>query len=156
MCSGFGLRTMSSATGGYSPLSYHCGSVWPHDTAIAIHGLVRRGFAGQAATLAEGLVAAGAAFDGRLPELFGGFDRADIAVPVPYPAACRPQAWSAASAVTILQAFLGLEADVPGGVLRVSPPGGGRGGDGVRAAGRRTGVARDGDLRWSRAGRGRR
>ncbi len=124
MCSGFGLRTMSSATGGYSPLSYHCGSVWPHDTAIAIHGLVRRGFAGQAATLAEGLVAAGAAFDGRLPELFGGFDRADIAVPVPYPAACRPQAWSAASAVTILQAFLGLEADAPGGVLRVSPPGG--------------------------------
>jgi glycogen debranching enzyme len=121
MSSGFGLRTMSTATGGYSPLSYHCGSVWPHDTAIAIHGLIRAGFAEQAAVLAEGLLAAGAAFDGRMPELYGGFDRGDIGVPVPYPAACRPQAWSAAAAVTILQAFLGVQADVPGGVVRVAP-----------------------------------
>jgi len=121
MSTGFGLRTMSSAAGGYSPLSYHCGSVWPHDTAIAVHGLIRAGFPGQAAVLAEGLLAAGAAFDGRVPELFGGFDRADVPVPVPYPAACRPQAWSAAAAVVILQAFLGVQADVPHGVVRVTP-----------------------------------
>ena len=57
MSSGFGLRTMSSAAGGYSPLSYHCGSVWPHDTAIAIHGLCRAGFPAQAMVLAEGLLA---------------------------------------------------------------------------------------------------
>ncbi|MBN9608670.1 MAG: hypothetical protein BGO26_11315 [Actinobacteria bacterium 69-20] len=121
MSTGFGLRTMSSDSGGYSPLSYHCGSVWPHDTAIAVHGLGRAGFTDQAAELAEGLLAAGAAFGDRLPELFGGFDRADLPVPVPYPAACRPQAWSAAAAVVTLQALLGLEADVPNSRLRLRP-----------------------------------
>lgn len=121
MSSGFGLRTMSSATGGYSPLSYHCGSVWPHDTAIAIHGLQRAGFPDQAAILAEGLLAAGYAFDGRLPELYGGFSMKENPVPVPYPASCRPQAWSAASAVVLLQAFLGLSVDVPSGTVTVTP-----------------------------------
>lgn len=119
MSSGYGLRTMSSHSGGYSPLSYHCGSVWPHDTAIAIHGLMRAGFASEAMILADGLLAAGAAFGGRLPELYGGFSRHDSPVPVPYPAACRPQAWSAASAVVILQTYLGLDVDVPAGTLRV-------------------------------------
>ncbi|QNK81372.1 glycogen debranching N-terminal domain-containing protein [Nakamurella sp. PAMC28650] len=121
MSSGFGLRTMSSSTGGYSALSYHCGSVWPHDTAIAIHGLMRAGFAVEAMVLAEGLLAAGAAFGGRLPELYGGFSRQESPVPVPYPASCRPQAWSAASAVVLLQTYLGLEADVPAGTVRISP-----------------------------------
>ena len=121
MSSGFGLRTMSTTTGGYSPLSYHCGSVWPHDTAIAIHGLMRAGFPAEATTLADGLLAAGAAFGGRLPELYAGFCRRDYPVPVPYPAACRPQAWSAASAVVLLQAYLGLDVDVPAGTLRVNP-----------------------------------
>ena len=115
MSSGFGLRTMSTDSGGYSPLSYHCGSVWPHDTAIAVHGLLRAGFPIHAARLAEGLLAAGTAFGGRLPELFGGFAADDMAVPVPYPASCRPQAWSAAAAVVMVQAFLGLDANVPGG-----------------------------------------
>ncbi len=68
-----------------------------------------------------GLLAAGSAFDGRLPELFGGFAADDLPVPVPYPASCRPQAWAAASAVVMLQAFLGLEPDVPAGVVRLSP-----------------------------------
>ena len=121
MSSGFGLRTMSSAAGGYSPLSYHCGSVWPHDTAIAIHGLCRAGFPAQAMVLAEGLLAAGAAFGGRLPELFGGFSRDEMPVPVPYPASCRPQAWSAASAVVLVQSMLGLVVDVPAGEIRISP-----------------------------------
>ena len=121
MSSGFGLRTMASNAAGYSPLSYHCGSVWPHDTAIAIHGLIKAGFGEQAAELARGLLAAGTAFQGRLPELFGGFAADDLPVPVPYPASCRPQAWAAAGAVVLLQAFLGLEPDVPAGVIRLSP-----------------------------------
>ncbi len=137
MFSGFGLRTMSTDSGGYSPLSYHCGSVWPHDTAIAVHGLLRAGFPIHAARLAEGLLAAGTAFGGRLPELFGGFAADDVAVPVPYPASCRPQAWSAAAAVVIVQAFLGLEANVPGGSLTINPTAalGGLRVDGFRIAG---------------------
>lgn len=126
MSSGFGLRTMSATAGGYSPLSYHCGSVWAHDTAIAIHGLSRAGFPEHAMVLTEGLLAAGAAFDGRLPELYGGFARDDIPAPVPYPASCRPQAWAAASAVVLLQAMLGLTVDVPAGRVGIAPaPGSG-------------------------------
>jgi hypothetical protein len=98
--SGLGLRTMSSADGGYSPLSYHCGSVWPHDTAIVIAGLVRAGLAPLAGGLVEGLLTASVAFDQRLPELWSGEGR-----PVPYPAACRPQAWSAAAAATVADAL---------------------------------------------------
>ena len=96
--SGLGLRTMSSGSAGYSPLSYHCGSVWPHDTAIVIAGLRRCGRADEAAGLVEGLLAASLAFGHRLPELWSGEGR-----PVPYPAACRPQAWSAAAAVTVAE-----------------------------------------------------
>jgi hypothetical protein len=94
--SGLGLRTLSAANGGYSPLSYHCGSVWPHDTAIAVLGLHRAGLATYADGLVEGLLRASVAFDQRLPELWSGEGR-----PVPYPAACRPQAWSAAAAVVV-------------------------------------------------------
>ena len=94
--SGLGLRTMSAADGGYSPLSYHCGSVWPHDTAIAILGLHRAGLTAYADGLLEGLLRASVAFDQRLPELWSGEGQ-----PVPYPAACRPQAWSAAAAVVV-------------------------------------------------------
>ena len=148
MFSGFGLRTMSSEAGGYSPLSYHCGSVWPHDTAIAVHGLLRSGFPTHATLLAEGLLAAGAAFGGRLPELFGGFAADDVGVPVPYPASCRPQAWSAAAAVVVLQAFLGLEADVPAGLVAVDPSAalGALQVDGLRVAGQTfsAGVGADG------------
>ena len=97
--SGLGLRTMSAADAGYAPLSYHCGSVWPHDTAIVIGGLHRAGLGEYAAGLIEGLLRASVAFDQRVPELWSGEGR-----PVPYPAACRPQAWSAASAVVVAQA----------------------------------------------------
>ena len=96
--SGLGLRTMSSRAGGYSPLSYHCGTVWPHDTAIVIAGLARSGHGELAAGLVEGLLRAALAFDSRVPELWSGEGR-----PVPYPAACRPQAWSAAAAVVVAE-----------------------------------------------------
>ena len=118
MDSGFGLRTMSAANAGYNPLSYHCGSVWSHDTAIVIRGLYRSGHGEAAARLADGLLSAAAAFDWRLPELFSGEDRG----PVPYPAACRPQAWSAAAAGALAQALLGLDVDVPAGLVRIEPP----------------------------------
>ena len=121
LSSGFGLRTMSAANCGYSPLSYHCGSVWSHDTAIAILGLARSGHLASAAALADGLLAAAPAFDWRLPELFSGHSRAEVPWPSPYPPACRPQAWAAAAAGALVRARLGLEVDVPAGTVRVSP-----------------------------------
>ena len=119
--SGFGLRTLSSSSIGFNPLGYHTGSVWPHDTAIAVHGLAQAGFPEAAASLAQGLVAASETFDARLPELYAGHGADVDAKPAPYPASCRPQAWSAASAVLLVRSVLGIEADVPGGTLRVSP-----------------------------------
>ncbi|MEO7146256.1 MAG: glycogen debranching N-terminal domain-containing protein [Terrimesophilobacter sp.] len=121
--SGFGLRTMSTDSAGYWPLSYHGGSVWTHDTAIAIAGLVREGFAGEAAELSSGLLAAASGFEYRMPELHSGDPASRLSVPVPYPAACRPQAWSAAAAVSVLSSALGLDPDAPGGVLRITPTG---------------------------------
>jgi glycogen debranching enzyme len=123
MASGYGLRTMSTHDGGYASLSYHCGSVWPHDTAIAMLGLARAGHAA-AAILAEGLLTAAETFDYRLPELYAGDSTTDTRRPVPYPAACRPQAWSAAAAITILHTLLGLDPDVPNGRLHLTPPAG--------------------------------
>jgi hypothetical protein len=121
---GLGLRTMSAADGGYAPLSYHCGSVWPHDTAIVVAGLVRSGHGRLAGGLVEGLLAASAAWDGRLPELWSG----QTGPMVPYPASCRPQAWSAAAAVAVVQAVLGIAPDLPAGVVRLAvPPIGGLG-----------------------------
>ena len=121
LSSGFGLRTMSAAAGGYSPLSYHCGSVWPHDTAIVVAGLSAAGFPAQAGVLTSGLLAAADAFDGRFPELYAGWSAEVTGVPVPYPAACRPQAWSAATALVLVQTLLGLQVDVPAGTLTLAP-----------------------------------
>jgi len=117
---GLGLRTLSAHDVGFNPLGYHTGSVWPHDTAIAVAGLAGAGYLDEAWSLADGLLDAGVAFDFRLPELFAG-DGRGAGKPAPYPAACRPQAWSAAAAVVLLQTILGLEADVPGGWLRATP-----------------------------------
>ena len=105
LASGFGLRTLSTASAGYWPLSYHGGSVWTHDTAIAIDGLMADGFVDEARQLSEGLLRAAVAFDYRMPELHSGDALVDAPVPAPYPAACRPQAWSAAAAVTVLSAL---------------------------------------------------
>lgn len=121
--SGFGLRTMSTDSSGYWPLSYHGGSVWTHDTAIAIAGLAREGLSKEAGALVSGLLAAASGFDYRMPELHSGDPASRLAVPVPYPAACRPQAWSAAAAVSVLASVLGLDPDAQAGVLRMSPSG---------------------------------
>lgn len=121
MSSGFGLRTMSTDSQGYWPLSYHGGSVWTHDTAVAIAGLARDGFASEASSLVSGLLAAASGFDYRMPELHSGDTSSYFGSPVPYPAACRPQAWSAAAAVSVLASTLGLRPDAPSATLGVSP-----------------------------------
>lgn len=108
--SGFGIRTLSTTNGGYWPMRYHAGAVWPHDTAMIIDGMLRDGFADEARTVAEGLLAAAASFDWRLPELFAGVSREESSRAIPYPAACRPQAWSAAAAVVVARALSGADA----------------------------------------------
>ncbi len=119
MSSGFGLRTMSTTADGYWPLSYHGGTVWAHDTAIAVAGLTREGCLAEADVLIAGLLAAADGFDYRMPELHSG--EADTPRPLPYPAACRPQAWSAAASVVVLASVLGLSPEA--GELHVSPRG---------------------------------
>jgi glycogen debranching enzyme len=91
----FGLRTLTTTSAAYNPISYHCGSIWPHDTAIAIAGLAAEGHHDLAGVLSRALLRAAAHFDGRPPELYGLIDD----VPVHYPSACRPQAWSAAAMI---------------------------------------------------------
>ncbi len=118
---GYGLRTMSADAAGFNPLGYHAGSIWPHDTAIAVRGLAADGFPGVAASLAAGLLRVAPDFAYRLPELFAGTDARAGEPVLAYPAACRPQAWSAATVIALLQAGLGLTADVPAGTLRVAP-----------------------------------
>jgi glycogen debranching enzyme len=127
LSSGFGLRTMSTLDAAFSPLSYHCGSIWPHDTAIVLRGLAVAGAVGvpgadvAATRLVIGLLDAAEGFDYRLPELYGGDPRGEAGRPVPHPAACRPQGWAAAAAVAVLQAVLGLSVDVREGRVGVRP-----------------------------------
>jgi glycogen debranching enzyme len=121
MFTGFGLRTLSSGNPGFNPLSYHCGSVWPHDTAIVAAGMLQNGQRDQGQRLAMALLDAAVEFDGRLPELFGGFARADDEVPVPYPTSCSPQAWAAAAPILLIRALLGLEPHVPHGTVTLDP-----------------------------------
>jgi glycogen debranching enzyme len=121
MNTGWGIRTLAEGMGRFNPLTYHNGSVWPHDTAICIAGLRRAGFADEAARLAAGLLAAADACDGRPPELFAGLTRDELPVPVPYPASCSPQAWASAAPLLLVRALLGLEPDAPGGRIELNP-----------------------------------
>lgn len=103
MFSGYGIRTMSTGNAAYWPWRYHVGSVWTHDTAWIIRGMHQAGFVNEARTVAEGLLRALSGFDNRAPELFAGIPADQTWPPMPYPAACRPQAWSAASAYVIAE-----------------------------------------------------
>ncbi len=111
MWSGWGIRTLASDEAGYDPMSYHCGTVWPHDGALCAAGLRSYGFAAEALTVARGLFAASDAWSGRLPELFSGLDEADVGTPVPFPTSCSPQAWAAATPFLLLRTMLGIEPD---------------------------------------------
>lgn len=105
--SGYGLRTLSSRVGGFDPVSYHCGSVWPHDTAVAVLGLAAEGQHAVARQLGQGLVRAAARFEWRVPELYGGSSRGAGDPVTAYPAACSPQAWSAAGAAAVVRYLSG-------------------------------------------------
>ncbi len=121
--SGFGLRTLSTTMTHFNPLGYHTGSVWPHDTAMAVQGLYGVRQAATATKYVRGLVDAAEAFNYRLPELYGGAGSEVESRPTPYPLSCFPQAWAAASAIAVLIAALGIEPNVPAGTLDIRPAG---------------------------------
>jgi glycogen debranching enzyme len=115
MWSGWGIRTLAADQPGYDPMSYHCGTVWPHDGALCLAGMKRYGFDEHVLTVANGLLDAASAWNGRLPELFSGLDRTDVETPVPFPTSCSPQAWAAATPFLLLRLMLGLEPDAQSG-----------------------------------------
>lgn len=109
MFSGWGIRTMSSYMRAYSPISYHNGSVWPHDNSIIAAGMARYGFGAQAAQVARAILEAASYFpDYRLPELFAGYPRREASFPVEYPSASSPQAWAAGAVIHLLQTLYGI------------------------------------------------
>jgi glycogen debranching enzyme len=109
MFNGFGIRTLSAKERRYNPISYHLGSVWPHDNALIAAGFRRYGFDEAACRIFTGILDAAIHFeDHRLPELFSGFQREEYGVPVCYPVACHPQAWAAAAVPYLITTGLGL------------------------------------------------
>jgi glycogen debranching enzyme len=121
MFSGWGIRTLASTMGGYNPVSYHSGSVWPHDSALVAAGLMRYGFVDEALKLAMALVDAASTQGGRLPELFAGLDRTEYPTVVSYPTSCSPQAWAAAAPLLLLRVMLRLDPWVPHGKVWLDP-----------------------------------
>lgn len=123
MHSGWGIRTLARGQTAYNPLSYHNGSVWPHDNALVALGMARHGAGRSAVAVTESLLAASQHFaDHRLPELFCGMGRGNGEFLVHYPVSCSPQAWASGALFMLLQACLGLEADAPAGRLRIRNP----------------------------------
>jgi glycogen debranching enzyme len=121
--SGWGVRTVATGQARYNPMSYHNGSVWPHDNALVATGMARYGHTDAALQVMSGLFDATLDFaQHRMPELFCGFDRRDGEGPTLYPVACAPQAWSAAAVFAMLQACLGLEIDAPNRTLSFRAP----------------------------------
>jgi glycogen debranching enzyme len=120
---GWGVRTLASGERLYNPMSYHNGSVWPHDTAIAAVGMFRYGLGEPFVALATGLFEAVLQFDNmRLPELFCGFPRVDGNGPTHYPVACAPQAWAAGVVFMLLGTMLGLVPDAAQNQLTLNRP----------------------------------
>jgi glycogen debranching enzyme len=117
MYSGYGIRTISTSNAAYWPTRYHAGSVWTHDSAMILAGMLEEGYFQEAGQLAAGLLKAAHGFNWRLPELFAGHGADEVWPPVPYPASCRPQAWAAASAIPVAQALGFLESVTLGGGL---------------------------------------
>ena len=121
--SGWGVRTVASTAPRYNPISYHNGSVWPHDNAVIAAGLARYGHHDAAARILGGLFEASLHFDlNRLPELFCGFVKHAGEPPTLYPQACSPQAWAAAAPLMCLQACLGLQVDGARGLVAFHNP----------------------------------
>jgi glycogen debranching enzyme len=136
--SGWGVRTMAEGEGGYNPIGYHQGTVWPHDNSLIALGLRRYGYDEAASRLAMCMLEAAQFFLGRLPETFAGYARSQTNFPVEYPTACSPQAWSTGAPLLLLRVLLGLEPknenveanpSLPGGIAhlalyRLNGPGG--------------------------------
>jgi glycogen debranching enzyme len=109
--SGWGVRTMSTFDVGYNPISYHNGSVWPHDNSLVAAGLARQGRWADAQRIVRRIIGVGRHFEHQLPEVFAGFQRSETSFPIAYPTAARPQAWAAGTPVLLLQLLLGLRPD---------------------------------------------
>jgi glycogen debranching enzyme len=109
--SGWGVRTMSTSDAAYNPLSYHNGTVWPHDNSLIAWGLARHARWTETHQVIRAIVDAAGSFEHRLPEVFAGFGRAETPFPIVYPTAARPQAWAAGTPVLLLQLLLGLQPD---------------------------------------------
>jgi glycogen debranching enzyme len=121
MFSGWGIRTLAQSMAAYNPMSYHNGSVWPHDNAICAAGLMRYGYVEHAQRVAEAILEAAEHFSYRLPELFCGFSRQEFGAPVPYPTSCSPQAWAAAAPLLLVHTLLRFIPDMPAGQLWCAP-----------------------------------
>ena len=123
MYSGWGVRTLARGQAVYNPLSYHNGTVWPHDNALIAVGLAQSGRVAEALTIFEGLYQASLHFrDMRLPELFCGMARGEDDFLVHYPVSCSPQAWASATFFLLIQAALGLHPEAPLGRLTIRNP----------------------------------
>lgn len=123
MFSGWGIRTLNSSAGRYNPMGYHVGTIWPHDNALVMAGFKRYGAETELNEIATAICDAAFAFPYyRLPELFSGSPRSAHHAPVPYPVACRPQAFAAAALPSLLTSILGLAPDAPHGRLYVVRP----------------------------------
>ncbi|MGE4323977.1 MAG: glycogen debranching N-terminal domain-containing protein, partial [Sphingobium sp.] len=121
--SGWGIRTIASTEARYNPMSYHNGSIWPHDNAMIAAGFSRYGYRAEAKQIFDGLISAATYVDlMRLPELFCGFPRRRAQGPTFYPVACSPQAWAAGAPLMLIQSFLGLRVDGAGRTVRLDNP----------------------------------
>jgi glycogen debranching enzyme len=108
---GWGIRTMASDAAAFNPISYHNGTVWPHDTALAAWGLARHGYVAESRRIGRALIEAAAHFDWSLPEVFAGYARDETPFPIAYPTAARPQAWAAGTPILLVRVLLGIEPD---------------------------------------------
>ncbi|HZB23399.1 MAG TPA: amylo-alpha-1,6-glucosidase, partial [Gaiellaceae bacterium] len=109
--SGWGVRTMSDADAAYNPLSYHNGTVWPHDNSLIAWGLMRYNRWPEAQRIVQRMLNAGRHFGYQLPEVFAGLRRSETTFPIAYPTAAQPQAWASGTPVLLLQVLLGLQPD---------------------------------------------
>ncbi|MFJ4266528.1 glycogen debranching N-terminal domain-containing protein [Paenarthrobacter nicotinovorans] len=121
MFSGWGVRTLAKDMGAYNPASYHNGSVWPHDNALIVSGLLRYGFVEEAQRIATAMLEAAEISGDRLPELFCGFDRSQFREPVPYPTACSPQAWAATTPIHLVMSLMRYDTHISLGGIWLDP-----------------------------------
>jgi glycogen debranching enzyme len=123
MLSGWGVRTLSKRNPSYDPIGYHTGTVWPHDNSLIAHGMRLYGLTEEAHRVIDELAIAGSYFgSARYPELFCGYGKEEVPVPVEYPVACRPQAWATGAPLLMIRSYAGMSADAPNKTLSIVRP----------------------------------